>query len=71
MPYKNPSTNRQADALHERSTPGAIDRLHGLDRRHYDTPGSVKHCACVSCNAVRRLYGAREKTWRGFRPTTS
>jgi hypothetical protein len=72
MPYKSQSTNRQADALHERSNPGDIDRfLHKLDRSHYDTPGSVTGCACVSCNAARRVYGVREKTWRGCRPTTS
>lgn len=69
MPYKNDGANRQADSLHEKAKPGEIDRLHKMDRSAYDTPGSVKYCACVSCNTSRRIYDARGKTWQGLSRT--
>lgn len=40
-----------------------IARLHTLDRGHYDTPGSVRECACRSCNTVRVSYGRAAKRW--------
>lgn len=70
MPYKDDQQQRKADKTHERLYPGDIARLHRLDRPHYDTPGSVKECACLSCNTARRLYGARQRTWQGMARTT-
>ena len=40
-----------------------IERLHKLDRGHYDTPGSIRECACVSCNLTRVSYGRSAKRW--------
>jgi len=65
MPYKDASTNKRADKPHAEG----IAYLHTLDRTHYDTPGSIRHCACVSCNAARRSYGEREYTWQGLART--
>lgn len=62
MPYKDAKTNARADKPHAAD----IARLHALDRTQYDTPGSVRRCACVSCNAARRLHQARERTWQGL-----
>jgi hypothetical protein len=69
MAYKNAQTNRQADRLHEQIRPGEIDTFHRLDRSQYDTPGSIKQCACVSCNEARRIHSVREKTWQGLART--
>jgi hypothetical protein len=71
MAYKSARSNTQADTLHEHSHPGQIAFLHALDRTHYDTPGSVRRCACTTCNHARRLYGSRAKTWPGLARTGS
>ncbi len=65
MPYKNARTNKRADKPHAE----AIASLHKMNRTHYDTPGSIRHCACVSCNEARRSYGERERTWQGLART--
>ena len=42
----------------------STESLHKLDRAHYDTPGSIRECACADCNRVRRLYGCAPKRWK-------
>lgn len=59
MAYKNATTNARADQAHA----DVIPQLHRLDRTHYDTPGSVRACACVDCNRVRQSYGRYGRTW--------
>lgn len=65
MPYKDEQQQRRADKTHEARYPGDIARLHRLDRTQYDTPGSIRCCACRSCNTARRLYKTPERTWQG------
>lgn len=65
MPYKTDATNKRADAPHA----AEIRQLHALPREHYDTPGSIRRCACVSCNQARRTYQERERTWQGLART--
>lgn len=40
-----------------------IQEFHKMGREHYDTPGSIKYCACDSCNEARRVVGRSEKHW--------
>jgi len=40
-----------------------IEWLHKLDRGHYDTPGSIRDCACAGCNKTRMRYGRAAKRW--------
>lgn len=54
---------RQARVELPRSITREIERLHKLDRTHYDTPGSVIGCGCQECNRVRRIYGKRTYGW--------
>jgi len=41
-----------------------INNLHTLDRTHYDTPNSVRGCACSSCNGARKSRGIRGIGWQ-------
>ena len=59
MRYNTKSAQTRADNNRREQ----IARLHKLDRTHYDTPGSVRDCACESCNTVRRIYSVSEKRW--------
>lgn len=65
MSYKTIATNLQADRPHQRD----IARLHQLDRTEYDTPGSIRWCACSNCNTVRATYGRTQQTWQGLART--
>lgn len=40
-----------------------ITELHQLGRDWYDTPGSIKNCACKSCNHAREIYGRPLMVW--------
>lgn len=65
MPYKDEAANAKADKAHERTYPGDMTRLHTLEPRHYDTPGSIHRCACLACNQARVAHGTFTRTWQG------
>ena len=38
------------------TTKSQAEKLHKLDRSHYDTPGSIRGCNCASCKKTREFY---------------
>lgn len=60
MAYATVAQNIKADSTRAQ----IIAVYHKQDRTHYDTPGSVRTCACASCNATRRTYHVQPITWK-------